>query len=105
MELKLHYFQQVLPKSDRRRKLLNFGDTVLKTLFDTATFTDIHSLHNTLDELQSGTSDIVHPLTNQVMHIKKLDTATKVNANAVANLSATVKDIIILSYNRFQETT
>jgi hypothetical protein len=92
-----------LPKSDRRRELLHYGDTVLNTLFDTATVTDIRSLHNTLDELQSGNSDIVHSLTNQVMYIKKLDTATKVNANAVANLSATVKDII--QTDTFQETT
>ena len=37
--------------------------------------------------------------------LKKLDTATKVNANAVANLSSIVKDIVIESYERFQETT
>lgn len=55
--------------------------------------------------MQSSTSDIAHSLSNQVTYDKKLDTATNVNANAVANLSSILKDIVIQSYEKFQETT
>ena len=105
LELKLHYFQQILPRRDRRRGLINLGGEVLKSIFGVATNSDIHLLHHTLNELQSSTFDIANSVSNQVMYVKKLDTATKVNANAVANLSSIVKDIVIESYERFQETT
>jgi len=42
LEVRLHNFQQLLTKLDRRRGLINFGGTVLKNLFGTAT---IHLLH------------------------------------------------------------
>jgi len=61
-EVRLHNFQQLLPKLDRRRSLINFGDIALKTPFGTATIADIHLLHETLDGLKSTTSDIVHSL-------------------------------------------
>jgi hypothetical protein len=83
--------------------LLNFSGNILWTLFGRATVADIHSLHDTLDELQSSTSDI-HSLTSQVTYIKKLDTATKVNAHAIANFSAILKDIVVQSYDKFQVT-
>ena len=104
LELKLHYFQQILPRRDRRRGLINLGGSVLQTLFGVATNSDIHLLHDTLNELQSSTSDIVHSLSSQVTYIKKLDVATKINSDAVANLSTIVKDIVILSYDRYQES-
>jgi len=94
LELKRHDFQQVLSRRDRRRRLLNLGGTILKSLFGTATINDLHELHNTLDSLQTSTSDIVHSLTNQVTFVKKLDTMARVNANAIANLSTTVTDIV-----------
>ena len=37
LESRLANFQQLLPRLDRRRGLLNLGRTVLKTLFGTAT--------------------------------------------------------------------
>ena len=37
LESRLANFQQLLPRLDRRRDLLNLGGTVLKTLFGTAT--------------------------------------------------------------------
>ena len=33
LELKLHYFQQILPRRDRRRGLINLGGSVLQTPF------------------------------------------------------------------------
>ena len=53
---------QILPKLDSRRGLIDFGGTILRTLFGTATLTDLHSLHETLDELKSRDSDIAHSL-------------------------------------------
>jgi len=101
LEVRLYNFQQLLPRLDRRRGLINFGGTVLKTLFGTATIADIHLLHETLDGLKSTTSDIVHKLNSQLTYVKKLDTATGINAMAIANLSSIVKDIVIQSHNKF----
>jgi len=70
LELKLQDFQQVLPRRDRRRGLLNLGGTILKSLFGTAKINYLHELHNTLDSLQTGTSDIVHSLTNEVTYVQ-----------------------------------
>jgi hypothetical protein len=105
LEIKLYNFQQLLPRLDRRRGLISFGGTVLKTLFGTATIADIHLLHETLDGLKSTTSDIVHSLNSQLTYVKKLDTAKGINAMAIANLSSTVKDIVIQSHNKFQQVT
>jgi len=57
-------FQQLLPRPDRRRGLLNLGRTVLKTLFGTATLSDLNQLHGTIDELKSKEADIAHSLAN-----------------------------------------
>jgi len=103
-EVRLYNFQQLLPKLDHRRGLINFGGTVLKTLFGTATIADIHLLHETLDGLKSTTFDIVHS-NRQLTYVKKLDTAASINAMAIANLSSTVKDIVIQSHNKFQQIT
>jgi len=62
LEVRLYNFQKLLPKLDRGRGLINFGGTVLKTLFATATKADIHLLYETLGGLKSTTSDIVHLL-------------------------------------------
>jgi len=51
-------------------------------------------LHNTLDSLQTSSSDIVHSLRDQVTYVKKLDNMTRVNVDAIPNLSTTVKDIV-----------
>jgi len=52
LELKLYYFHQILPRLDRRRCLVNFGGSVMKTLFGTPTIADVQQLHDTLNELQ-----------------------------------------------------
>jgi hypothetical protein len=54
----------------------------------TATVTDVHQLHETLDQLQTKSSYIVHSLSNQLTYIKKLDTLTKVNTDAITNVSS-----------------
>ena len=44
-------------------------------------------------------------MSNQLIYVKKLGTATEVNAEAIANLSCIVKDNIILSHDKFQKLT
>ena len=85
--------------------MIYFGGAVLKTLFGTATIADIHLLHETLDGLKSATSDIVHSSNSQLTYVKKLDTATGINAMAIANLSSIVKDIVIQSHKNFQQVS
>ena len=48
LELKLYDFHQILLRLDRRRGLVNFGGSVLKTLFGTATIAGGQHLHDTL---------------------------------------------------------
>ena len=66
LESKLHDFLQILPRLDPRRGLINFGGSILRTLFGTATVSDIRQLRDTLHELQHQNSDIIHSLSNQV---------------------------------------
>jgi len=51
LEDKLHDFYPILPRPDPRRGLLNLGGNILKTIFGTATVSDIHELHGVLDDL------------------------------------------------------
>ena len=66
LETKLQTFKQILPKLDHRRGLINFGGAMLKALFRTAVDSDITSLHNNFDELQSRQQDIVYSVPNQL---------------------------------------
>jgi len=101
LEQKLYDFYQILPKLDSRRGLIDFGGITLKTLFGTAILTDLHSLHETLDELTSRDSDIAHSLSSQINYIKSLDSTVKVNAAGIANLSNIVKDIVMQSTEHY----
>jgi len=40
----------MLPKLDSRRGILNFGGTILQTLFGIATVSDLHILHETIEK-------------------------------------------------------
>ena len=102
METKLHTFKQILPKLDPRRSLINFGGAMLKALFGAAVDSDITSLRNNFDELQLRQQDIVHPGANQLTYIKKLDTITSVNADAIANLTGIIRDYMIILTTNFE---
>jgi hypothetical protein len=78
-----------------RRGLINWGGTVLKTPFCTATVTDIFQIQESIETLQRNNVDITHSLANQVTYIKNLDTFTRVNTEAIANMSKVVKDFMI----------
>ena len=54
LESKLPAFKQILPKLD--------------SLFGTAVISDVTSLRDTLDELQSDQKEIVHSITNQFLY-------------------------------------
>ena len=105
LETRLHNFRQVLPKLDRRRGLVDLGGAVLKTLFGTATVSDIHDLREVISELQSSQRDVIHSISKQVTYIKNLDMMTGVEADAIANLSNIVKDVVIRSHDKFKEVT
>jgi CII-binding regulator of phage lambda lysogenization HflD len=74
-------------------------------LFGTATISDIHQLHITLDEQQSKDADMVHSLSNQVTYVRKLDHVARVNSDAIANLLTIFKDVILQSNDKFQQVT
>jgi hypothetical protein len=80
---------------------VNFPGTILKTLFGNATISDIYLLRNILDELQSWNSDIVHFYPTKKL-TKKLGATTEINANAIANLSNVIKNMI-QSRDKFQQ--
>jgi hypothetical protein len=49
LESKLRDFHHFLPGLNRRRSQLDFGGTVLKTLFRTGIISDVHQFHGILD--------------------------------------------------------
>ena len=102
---KLHDFYQILPRPDPRRGLLNLGGNILKTIFGTATVSDVHELHGVLHDLQNRNSDIVHSLTNQLTYVKKVADTASLNTESIANLSSIVKDSIIQSHDKYQQFT
>ena len=62
----LNGFYQFLRLLDSRRSILGVGGTILRTLFGTATLSDLDKLHNTLDELEDKHFGLVHSLSNQI---------------------------------------
>ena len=98
LESKLQSFSQFLPRMDRRRSILNLRGNVLKFLFGTATVYNVHKLHEVFDKLNSGNSDLVYSLTDQLTYIKKLDTVTAANTNEILNLSNIIKENKIKSH-------
>lgn len=82
----------------------DFRGTVLKAPFSTATITDVHQLHETLNQLQTRNSDFLHSLSDQLTYIKKFDTLKGINTDAITNLPSIVKDVVVQSRDRFQQT-
>jgi len=95
---RLNDFHQVLPRVDPRRGLLDVGGLVLKHIFGTATVTDIHLIHDVVDELRQRSSDIAQSVSNQLTYVKDLG---KINAEATAKSSRVVKDQMIWSHDQF----
>ena len=72
LESKLGQFKELFPKVEPKRSLLNLGGTVLRTLFGTATMTDLHRLHEAMGELQDRNAEVAHSLSKQVTYIRNL---------------------------------
>ena len=103
LESKLGQFKQLFPKVEPKRSLLNLGGTVLRTLFGT-TMTDLHRLHEAMGELQDRNAEVAHSLSKQVTYIRNLNTVTNLNTEALVNLSSIVKDNVVQSHAKFQES-
>jgi predicted nucleic acid-binding protein len=53
--------------------------------------------------MQEGEPERAHSLANQVTYIKNLDTFTRVNTEAITNMSRVVKDFMINAQEKFYE--
>jgi len=93
----------MLLKLDNRRGILNFGGTILQSLFAIATVSDLNMLHETLDELKYKDVDIAHSLVNQVTYVKCSDHTVRVNTDAIFNLSTILKNKMIQSHDNYQQ--
>jgi hypothetical protein len=102
LDSRLNEFHQVLPRLDARRGLINIGGKILKTLFGTVTDSDVHLLHDVVNNLQQRNADIVHSLANQLTYVKDLSTTSKINTEAIANLSTILRDQVIQSHDELQ---
>jgi hypothetical protein len=103
MDSRLNDFHQVLPWLDPRQSLVDFGGTILKMLFGTATISDVHLLHDTVNDLQLKNADLVHSIANQLTYVKDMSITSKINTDAIAHLSANLRDQVIQSHDKFQE--
>jgi len=74
----------------------------LKTLFGTSIDFDVHLLHDVVNDLHQRNIDIVHSLANQLTYVKDLSTTTKINADAIANLSEFLSDQFIQTHDELQ---
>jgi hypothetical protein len=101
LEARLAEFRQLLPKPDKRRGLINLGGSVLKTLFGTATVADFYTLHTNLEELKLREADTSHSVNNQLTYIKELNLNSRMNWNAIANLSNILKDEMVQLHSRY----
>jgi hypothetical protein len=101
LDSRLSSFQQLLPRLDRRRGLINLGETVLKTLFGAATLADLSQLHGTIDCLKSKETDTVHSLANQLTYVKGLGQKTRINTDVISNMSKIVRNELVQSNDRY----
>jgi len=71
-------------------------------MLETAFLAGLDKLHNILDELENYNSDLLHSLSNRVSYVKKLDTVTGINSQAIANLTTIIKDNLVHSHEKFK---
>jgi hypothetical protein len=66
---------------------VNLRGSILKSLYGTARIADLHNLHVTLEELKSKEAVISHTLNGQMSYVKGVALNSRVNSDAVGNLS------------------
>jgi hypothetical protein len=103
MDSRLNDFYHVLPRLYPRRGLVNLGGTNLQELFGTVTIADLSSLHEQVSDLQLKNADLAHSVADQLTYVKDLSISSKVNADAIANMSSILRDHFLESHDRFQE--
>ena len=91
LEFRLRTFNQLLPRLDRRRFSKywrhRFKD-VIRNCNDDRRSQASRCIYGT----ESRNSDIVHSLENKLTYVKKLDSLSVVNTDAIANFSSIVKE-------------
>jgi hypothetical protein len=105
LEQKLRDFHQILHRIDRSRGMVGFGGSILKTLIGTATVTNVHLLHGLLKYMRLKEPDMSHAVDNQLMYVKQLGTNTRINADAISNISTIIRDNIMQSSEQYQQVT
>jgi hypothetical protein len=100
---KLENIHRFLPRPKMKRGLLNIGGTILKSLFGTATFVDLRSLHETMDSLQRRQESVTHSLDRQLTYVKDLDESVRNDHQAIIDLSTAIKDFAVKTKESFQE--
>jgi hypothetical protein len=81
---------------------LNFGGTVLKSLFGVAVKADVYQLHWAIDKLKMR-DDIVHSLADQLSYVRNMESVIRVDTAAITNLSSVVKDFMLDSHGKYFE--
>jgi hypothetical protein len=102
-ETKLADLKEYLPKADKRRGFLDIGGTFLKTLFGTATVADLNDVHATVNDLHKKQDTIVHATNQQVAYLKQLDGTVRSIHEAINNLLATLKGVVMKAQGDLQE--
>jgi hypothetical protein len=82
---------------------MNFGGTVLKSLFGVAVTADVLHLHVAVDKLKMREDDIYHSLADYVSYVRNVESVTQVDTAAIANLSSVVKNFMLDSHERYME--
>jgi hypothetical protein len=82
---------------------MNLGGSNLKSLFGTATVADLYKLHTNLEELKSKEADISHSLSNQLTHIKGINLNSRINSDAIVNLSTILKNEMVQLHSRYAQ--
>jgi hypothetical protein len=78
---------------------------VLKTLYRTANLADLNQLHATIDDLISKKADIVHSLATELTYLKGLVENTRINTDAISNMSKIVRNELFQSHERYVQLT
>jgi hypothetical protein len=89
-----------LPRLDRIRVVLSAVGSMLKWFFGTGTLLDVEELHKAVDKMHRSEGGIIRVVNNQMTYLENLDSAVKLNTEAVETLSEKVK-IIMLDSNKY----
>jgi hypothetical protein len=82
------------PKNRDNRGLLNVLGYGLKYLFGTADARDVKRLTAVCDKLHEFEARMTHAVDHQLTYIRTLDEVTKQNAQDIANLTGTLRDVL-----------